>query len=143
MAEGEPGQEAGKIMFLLKAHAGGGWGHAEPPKLYVVLAAGGEGELSDPCIELQLTVTLLFVTFNSFVSFCYIWSCTFCTKKLTSERGMRYHITLHKTIIDNVVSEVSENTFGEDEDSVRTNIEEVDLANIEVDTVSDNIIVLQ
>ena len=71
-----------------------------------------------------------------------IWSCTFCTKKLTSERGMRYHITLHKTILDDVVSEVGENTFGE-EDSVRTNIEEVDLANLVVDTVSDNIIVLQ
>jgi hypothetical protein len=55
---------------------------------------------------------------------------------------MRYHITLHKTILDDVVSEVGENTFGE-EDSVRTNIEEVDLANLVVDTVSDNIIVLQ
>ena len=72
-----------------------------------------------------------------------IWSCTFCTKKLTSERGMRYHITLHKTsTIDDVVSADPTPGSGEDEDSVRTNMEVVDLADIVVDTVADNIIVL-
>ena len=56
---------------------------------------------------------------------------------------MRYHITLHKTsTIDDVVSADPTPGSGEDEDSVRTNMEVVDLADIVVDTVADNIIVL-
>jgi len=74
------------------------------------------------------------------------WSCTFCTKTLTSERGMRYHITLHKTVNDGEVSVVrkpsQEYAVGEDEVSARETVEVVDLSSIVVDTVADNIIVL-
>ena len=87
------------------------------------------------------------------------WSCTFCPKILKSERGMRYHQALHKNIVNGkhqetgVESEEVEGNYNADpvpdEKSEHVDpvlfdtdldVVEVEEADIEVDSVTDNIV---
>ena len=81
-----------------------------------------------------------------------VWSCPVCPHKLESDRGLRYHVQLHKEIedggdIDEEIVEVDNTVLHEipvilntEENDLNDCFIEVDHADITEDSLADNII---